>query len=223
MPDLITNIFKNSFYADTAALPKWNFDVSFIFHETDADTKESSEDAHARCAEYGEFLSSAVNTVKIPDHKIETLLTYLPGLQYAFPSKPGLNGEITLTFNDDANLTIRQIADYLMQYNYNPRYQQHKCFDDGTETYVSIAHQLLADLGKNYIIAPKFDILVRIYNSENEYLQKVIYKNCFVKSLGGLNLDYASEEVVTTTVTISYPYFKVLSKYDDESIYDRDT
>lgn len=212
------NIFFNEFY-DEPALPRWNFDVAFIFHDANSNY-ESSESTYAKNITYSELLSKAVTNIKLPEMKIEKLVTYLPGFHFAFPGKPGLNGEISIKFNDDLSLTIRKIADYLLQYNYNPRYQQHDSFDSGTDNYLSIAHTVVKDTAKNFVIAPKFDIYIRIYNVYNEFIQKVIYKNCFVKSIGNIELDYAGEDIVSTSITVSYPYFKVLNPDEIDNQYD---
>lgn len=208
----MNNIFFNSFY-DTEALPKWNFEVSFIFYNNaGALAYDSAEESYTKNAVYSELLSQAVTNIKLPEMKVENLVTYLPGFHFAYPAKPGLNGELQITFNDDMRLTIRKIADYLMQYHYNPRYQQQPYFDTGTDTYLSIAHMVCGDMVKNFVIPPKFDIYVRIYDQSNEFVQKIVYKNCFVKSIAGIDLDYSSEELVNTQITVSYPYFKVLDE-----------
>lgn len=215
----MNSIFSNSFY-DNEALPKWNFDVNFIFYNSDALAYTSTEDSYSKNAVYSEILSEAVTNIKIPEMKVDALVTYLPGFHFAYPAKPGLNGEMQITFNDDYRLTIRKIADYLMQYYYNPRYQQQPYFDQGTSTYTSLAHLVCGDLAKNFVIQPKFDIYVRIYNHKNDFVQKVVYKNCFVKSIGGFDLDYSSEELVNTQITVSYPYFKVLDTDEEANDYE---
>lgn len=216
----MSNIFFNRFY-NADAMPKWNFDVAFIFHDVAADTLESAEQQVASNAMYSEVLSRAVTNIKMPELSVEMLATYLPGLHFSFPAKPTLNGELQIRCADDSKLTIRRIADYLLQYNYNPRYQQQDYFDSGTTNYVSPAHTVLLNIGKDIVISPKFDVYVRLSNGTGDYILRVIYKNCFVKSVGSVELDYSSSELVETTFTVSYPYFKVLKPSDDEADFDK--
>ncbi len=203
----VSHIVLNDFYS-REALPKWNFDVAFAFYIG----TETGTDENRIAGEYSKLLTKSVTDIKFPGTRIEKLLTYLPGMMFGYPGKPNLNGELTLTFNDDVDLTIRRIVNYLLQENYNPRYQQHEILDDGTDGYISKEHITEEHENKKF-----FDIYVRIRNTNGECVQKVVYKNCFVKSLGGLTLDYSGEELIRTTATFSYPYFKVLEPEGQDS------
>ena len=214
-----TNIMFNDFYEENA-MPKWYFDVAFLFHDNAGAGFDTSESQYSKNYLYSELLSKAVTNIKMPELRNDKLVTYLPGFHFAYPGKPGLNGELSLVFNDDSHLTIRRIANYLQQYNYNPRYQQHDFFDEGADNYLSLVHTVIGDVGKPFIISPKFDIYVRIYDCFGKFVQKIVYKNCFVKTIGSLDLDYSSEEIVTTQVSICYPYFKVLNPSEIDSEFD---
>lgn len=196
------HILLNDFYS-LPAIPKWSFDVEFVFRVKTSDDSSNSSNSKKSVDSYKDLLSKSIIDIKFPGTRIEKLLTYMPGMQFAYPGKSSVNGELVLTFNDDDKLTIRRLTNYLMQMNYNPRYQQQDVLDSGTDGYES-----LYELGNS--TEDLFDIYLKILDGNGRCVQQAVFKCCFVKSLGAVDLNYSSEDILKTTVTISYPYFKIL-------------
>jgi len=212
----MNNIFKNSFY-ESKPMVKWNFQVNFVFHDNEEEKNLDQSNA-SKNVELCEILTKALTNIKLPEVKVDNFDTYFPGLKFSYPGLPTVNGIIDIKFNDDQHFTVRKILDRFMQYNYNPRFGFNDTYDTGHETYISEVHKNDLVAGSTYSVTPRFDIYVRFFNLDGAYVQKLVFKCCFVSAITGQDLSYDSEEVVDVTASIVYPYLKVLDIDPDEAV-----
>lgn len=198
------HIFQNSFYKKDP-LPTWSWEVYFDFGQF------LSWDRNGTFTRMGSFLlPSSIKNIKIPDLKVETLDVYYPGYKVGHPSKPTMNGQMTLEFYDNDKLEVRKALETLQQLNYNP--------------YIGNPLAPTGDLEKIDVVKndlTTFNIIVKLLNPvTNKVIGQCKYYSCFVQSVSDLSLDYSGNDALNVSAVIDYKYFKTITWDTEENTKD---
>lgn len=171
------NIFKNSFY-NSDPMPTWSWEIYF--------------DTPLAASGYLDDVCKAVQDVKIPGFKVETLDIYFAGFKKGYQAKPTMNGQLTIKFADDENLAVRKVLETLFSLNFNP--------DAGKIT-------VKTDFEKSFT----FNLIVKMLDPISGSIIGVCkYYDCFIQAISDLNLDYKGNDMIDISATIDYKYFKVV-------------
>lgn len=212
----INSISKNPHYLslpfrqESEPLPEWSFSVDFI--------PISKYFDNARLATMFTILTKAVISVTINELKTNTGKLMYAGLQHQFVTNMNTADDLHIRFAENESFTISNILREIYRWcSHDPEFAVYDLSvthsDDQTEP-----------IGLPYTrntnpIFDKFvcDIVVNVYppeiahafNNSDEILHPAFvytYKNCWLKSIAQLALDYDSDEMIDRDAVFTYQY-----------------
>lgn len=212
----INSISKNPHYLslpfrhESEPLPEWSFSVDFV--------PISSYFDNARLADMFTILTKAVISVTINELKANTGKLMYAGLQHPFVTNMNTASDLHIKFAENETFTISSILREI--YRWCSHDQEFAVYD------LSVTHSddQTEPIGLPYTrntnpIFDKFvcDIVVNVYppeiahafNNSDEILHPAFiytYKNCWLKSVAQLALDYDSDEMIDRDAVFTYQY-----------------
>lgn len=185
----IQNIFHNDFYNEPV-MPNWSWEISIISNPIEGWTEEQMS-----------IFSKAVTKVNIPDLEMLTTASQFRGLTFDVPTRLENNGEITLTFNEDSDMTLyKDLRNKLYYTSYNDGY----IIDEWSK----LDEKTSKPIDTYMLYYAPFDIHVKLMNPESptEIAYIFIFHNCFITSISDVEFKYNSEEVAVYDVKIHYNF-----------------
>lgn len=182
---MITSIWENDFY-NTPPQPLYAFEVVF--------------DQFADIAELdGKLLAKAVKTITMAERKTNPVPIYYGGMEFRHQGRVENAGEVTITFNEDQNLSVTNILTKLFnKISWNQNWPK----STGSQAYVNKA-------GNNKIILKILKPDSLMYGTDGgTYSKQITYNNCILMNIGEVEFSYDSEEVMEIQASFSYNYME---------------
>lgn len=128
----------------------------------------------------------------LPGRTIQKIESFFMGSKQQFAGRSEFNNEVTLEFSEREDQKVLKQFDSWFQaiYNYDPR--------------SPLAGTAAGDSKLDYVV----DVTIRMYKSNGDKLDKdVVLFNCWPSALAEVPLDYAGNDFVRPSVTLTYDYY----------------
>lgn len=159
------------------------------------------------------LMRTARYTVIIPTAQNSTLLSMycdqvqLPGLNY--------NTVANASYGETREVPYGRLFDNLsLSFYVDNEMIIKKFFDDWMYT-VQDPNDRSFNYYKNYIK----DIQIQVEDTESNTKYSIMLHECYPKTIGSIQLDYASKDVMKLNVTLAYKYWKPVDGYNMTSTY----
>lgn len=231
----INSISKNPHYLslpfrhESEPLPEWSFSVDFV--------PISSYFDNARLAVMFTTLTKAVISVTINELKANTSKLMYAGLQHPFVTNMNTAGDLHIKFAENERFTISNILRKIYRWcSHDPEFAVYDLSvthtDDQTEPkgmpYTSNTNPIFDKFVCDIVVNVYPPEIAHAFNNSDEILHPAFiytYKNCWLKSIAQLALDYDSDEMIDRDAVFTYQY--VLSEdwasYADRTHLNSDT
>ena len=188
----IKSIWDNSFYKKYTPMPKWAFEVNFC---NIVDPKQIDD---------VEILNKAVTNAVWGKKEAGSIVPiYYAGIMVNHPGRISTAGELSLTFNENSELTITNVLEEIFAlYTFDESY-----FNE-TEDGKNVPYKRQDSWKGNNIEVIVHDMSWKGTKEieGKSRLKKYIFHNCFATNLEEVEGQYDSDDLVQRTMRFSYDY-----------------
>ena len=186
----IKSIWDNPFYKNYKPLPKWCFSVNF---ENFILNKKQTF--------YANQLTRAIVNCQWGKRETSIVKTYYAGMEANFPGRVQNTGELNITFNEDANLSISHILEELFNGECS---NDHFFTGQGNYIYNQKFNKTDRTLHLQ-ILKPGYTVGVN--TDETQVVADIEFHNCILVSINEEEFNYTTDDdVITKTARIAYDF-----------------
>lgn len=193
----IKSIWDNPYYKDYQPLPKWSFSVNF---ESLIKYKKEQKE------QYADVLSNSIIKAQWGKREISIVKTYYAGIEANLPGRVQNTGELNLTFNENADLSVSHVLEeifsgecsddkFLKDDPKNRGYFYNNEFNKDERTIFLKIHK------------PSYNMSINDNNNKEGVVAEIEFHNCILVSINEEEFDYSStDDTLTKTARIAYDY-----------------